>query len=169
MNNSEALISAFLGKENNYSAPHEDMQQFMNSQEESVLQQSVNAEQNDFFETKAVECAFISLRADKRYARYSQSDIIGMYNLVHRYIHLMGPSYKPSKTFFRIDDMSTRSIEVRFSQREDVSLNLYISETDEAEPDYEETYISYCENGKSILANDTMDRMVSLVKRLLEV
>ena len=37
----------------------------------------------------------------------------------------------------------------------------------EGESDYEETYISYQEDGKSILANDTMDGMVSLVKKLL--
>lgn len=169
MNNSETLISAFIENVNRYPEHHKGIQQFMNVQEESVLQQTVNVQQNDFFETQAVERAFISLRADKRYARYAQNDITRMYNLVHRYIQLMGTSYMPSKTFFRIDDMSNRSIEVRFSQRADVSLNLYISETDEGEPDYEETYISYCENGKSMLANDTMDRMVSLVKTLLGV
>ena len=75
MNNSETLISAFLGKENAFPENHEKALQFMNAHEESVLQQLVNVEQNDFFETQAVERAFISLRADKRYDRYAQDDI----------------------------------------------------------------------------------------------
>lgn len=169
MNDFEALVSSFVNEITVQPVRHKVVMPFMNAHEESVLQQIVNEEQNEFFETRAVERAFISLRADRRYSRYAQEDIDRMYNLVRRYIHLMGPSYMPSKTHFRIDDMSCRSIEVRYSQRSDVSLNLYVSDVEEGETDYDETYLSYNEDGKSILVNDTMDRMVTLVKALLEV
>lgn len=167
MNDIESLISSFINEKPIPAVRRMPKVSFMNAHEDFALQQNENIEEDDFFETQLVERAFISLRSDKRYSRYKQIDIDRMYNLVRRYIHLMGTSYLPSKTHFRIDDMSCRSIEVRYSQRADVSLNLYISETGEGESDYEETYISYQEDGKSILANDTMDGMVSLVKKLL--
>ena len=146
---------------------NEKEESFMNGHEDSILQILSDVEKDDFFETQAIERAFISLRSDKRYARYSQADIDSMYNLVRRYIHLMGTAYMPSKTSFRIDDMSERSIEVRFNQRADVSLNLYISELQDDMADYDETYITYVEGNKSIIANDTMDGMVTLVKKLI--
>lgn len=167
MNDIESLISSFINEKPIPAVRRMPKVSFMNAHEVFALQQNENVEEDDFFETQLVERAFIALRSDKRYSRYKQIDIDRMYNLVRRYIHLMGTSYLPSKTHFRIDDMSCRSIEVRYSQRADVSLNLYISETGEGESDYEETYISYQEDGKSILANDTMDGMVSLVKKLL--
>lgn len=167
MNDIESLISSFINEKPIPAVRQMPKVSFMNTHEDFALQQNENVEEDDFFETQLVERAFISLRSDKRYSRYKQIDIDRMYNLVRRYIHLMGTSYLPSKTHFRIDDMSCRSIEVRYSQRADVSLNLYISETGEGESDYEETYISYQEDGKSILANDTMDGIVSLVKKLL--
>lgn len=169
MNEIESLISSFIKKVSIPTVRSLSKESFMNTHEEFALQQNENVEEDDFFETQLVERAFISLRSDKRYSRYQQNDIDRMYNLVRRYIHLMGTSYSPSKTHFRIDDMSCRSIEVRYSQRADVSLNLYISEVGEGESDYEETYISYQEGGKSILANDTMDGMVSLVKKIIGV
>lgn len=170
MNDFEVLISSFVREEPPVCPErHEVVKPFMNAHEDSVLQQKFDVEQDDFFETQAVERAFISLRADKRYSRYVQDDIDRMYNLVRRYIHLMGTSFTPSKTHFRIDDMSSRSIEVRYSQRADISLNLFISETNEGESDYEEAYISYCEEGKSILVSDTLDSMVALVKKLIKI
>lgn len=165
MNDIEEIFSSFLKETSAIPAQRIPTNTFMNTYEEKVLQESVNDELDDFLETQAVERAFVSLRSDKRYTRYTQDEIDKMYELVRRYIHIMGASYKPSKTHFRIDDMSSRSIEVRFSQRSDVSLNLYVSEAGES--DYEETYISYQEGNESIITNDTLDRMVVLVKHLI--
>ena len=52
----------------------------------------------EFFETQVVERAFVGLRSDRRYMRYSQSDIEKMYDLVRRFIHLMGTSYNPNNS-----------------------------------------------------------------------
>lgn len=159
------LATSFIDESPFVDSHSQMVKPFMNAYEDSALQPVVNAEEEDFFETQAVERAFISLRSDRRYSRYAQDEITGMYELVRRYIHLMGFAYKPSKTYFRIDDMSSRSIEVRFSQRADISLNLFVGV--EGESDYEEAYISYMEGGQSILTNDTMDRMVVLLKKLI--
>ena len=169
MNEIESLISSFINEDPIPNVRRLPTVSFMNAHEKFALQQNENVEEDDFFETQLVERAYISLRSDKRYSRYKQNEIDKMYNLVRRYIHLMGTSYLPGKTLFRIDDMSCLSIEVRYSQRADVSLNLYISEVGEDESNYEETYISYQEDGKSILANDTMEGMVTLVKKLIGV
>lgn len=165
MNNIDALTSSFFNERPLQPVLHEAAVPFYNVHEETVLQGPVDVDLDDLFETQAIERAFISLRSDKRYLRYTQEEIEKMYEMVRRYIHMMGPSYIPSKTCFRIDDMSSRSIEVRFSQRTDVSLNLYVDKGGESE--YEETYISYKEGNESIITNDTMDRMVVLVKRLI--
>lgn len=166
MNDFDALVSSFINERPSQQVSHEEAAtSFINVRENLALQGPIDIDLDELFETQAVERAFISLRSDKRYLRYTQDEIDKMYELVRRYIHMMGSSYIPSKTLFRIDDMSSRSIEVRFSQRADVSLNLYVGKAGESE--YEETYISYQEGNESIITNDTMDRMVTLVKQLI--
>lgn len=166
MNDIDSLISSFINERPLQPILHEEVvKPFINVREKPALKGQIDIDLDELFETQAVERAFISLRSDKRYQRYTQDEIDKMYELVRRYIHMMGSSYIPSKTLFRIDDMSSRSIEVRFSQRADVSLNLYVGKIGESE--YEETYISYQDGNESIITNDTMDRMVALVKRLI--
>ncbi len=146
----------------------QEQENFWNSQA-VTLQLLDKREVDSFYESKVVEKVFLTLRSDKRYGRYNQSDIDSLYEGVRRYIHLMGTSFNPETTLFRIDDMAERSIEIKYQHRRDVSVNLFVKDNSTNDSDYEETFISYIEDGQSMLVNNTLEGTVSLIKRLLNI